>query len=174
MTRRGLVIVNTGHGKGKTTAAVGMLVRAHGHGLRTRMFQFIKSPDREYGETLSARKLGIEVAQLGDGFTSLSKDLDATRDLAIDGWAQAAGAILSGDYDLVVLDELTYAFKYGWLDVLDVIAILRQRSPAMHVVITGRDAPEELIAFADLVTEMTLIKHPFREQGIPAQQGVDF
>ncbi|HEY5476591.1 MAG TPA: cob(I)yrinic acid a,c-diamide adenosyltransferase [Tepidiformaceae bacterium] len=174
MAGRGLVIVYTGDGKGKTTAALGVLFRAWGHRQRVIVLQFIKSGRPPAGEHEAADRLGIEVAALGDGFTWLSKDIEQTASLATDAWERAKATIVGGEYDVVVLDELTYPLQYLWVPVQEVIETLRARPAHVHVVITGRGAPAELIEAADLVTEMRLIKHPYREQGIPAQKGIDF
>lgn len=171
--RHGLLIVNTGHGKGKTTAALGVLLRAAGRGMRVGMFQFIKSAATPYGEHVAAAQLGVEIVPLGDGFTWLSDDIAADRALAEAGWARCAAALAGGAYDVLILDELTYAFTYGWLDTDAVIAAIRARPVGTHVIVTGRDAPEALVAAADLVTEMRLVKHPYREQGIGAQPGIE-
>ena len=173
--RRGknLVIVNTGDGKGKTTAALGLLLRAWGQGLRVAMYQFIKAKTGNWGEIKAARKIGVEIVPLGDGFTWESKDIARDRALAADGWARCRETILSGEYDVVVVDELTYCLRFAWLDVGEVIEVLRQRPGNVHVVITGRGAPPELIAFADLVTEMRAVKHPYRD-GVKAQKGIEF
>ena len=170
---RGLVIVNTGNGKGKTTAALGILTRAWGRDLRVVMLQFLKARTGNWGEIRAARKMGIEMIPLGDGFTWQSKDLEQDRALARAGWETARAKIVDGGYDVVILDELTYCFNYGWLDLDDVLATLRDRPPRQHVVITGRDAPEALIEFADLVTEMREIKHPYKS-GVKAQPGIEF
>jgi cob(I)alamin adenosyltransferase len=168
-----LVIVNTGKGKGKTTAALGLLLRAWGQGLRVAMFQFIKAQTGNWGEIKAAKKLGIELVPLGDGFTWNSKDPTHDQALAREGWEQCRAAIESGAYDVVVLDELTYCFKFGWIPVDEVIGALRNRPGFQHVVITGRDAPPELVEFADLVTEMNVVKHPY-QGGVKAQKGVEF
>ncbi len=170
---QGLLIVHTGNGKGKTTAALGLLLRAWGQGLRVAMFQFIKAKSGNWGESRAARAMGVEIVPLGSGFTWTSDDLDRDRALAAEGWQCCRDAILSGDYDLVVLDELTYCFNFSWLDLDDVLETLRQRPPGQHVVITGRDAPPALVDAADLVTEMREIKHPFAA-GIKAQKGIEF
>jgi cob(I)alamin adenosyltransferase len=170
---QGLVIVNTGPGKGKTTAALGLLLRAWGRDMRVVMLQFIKARTANWGESRAARKLGVEIIPLGDGFTWTSKDIEKDRALAQDGWRQCRERIESGQYDIVILDELTYCFKFGWLDVEDVIAVLRARPEGQHVVITGRDAPPELIEYADLVTEMQAVKHPY-QSGVKAQPGIEF
>ena len=172
--RHGLVIVNTGDGKGKTTAALGVLLRAWGRDFKLRMFQFIKHSTARFGEHRAAKKIGLEIESLGDGFTWLSKDMDETTALAIEQWKRCREAILHGDEDIIILDEFTYAMHYGWIPVEDVIDTLSRRPESMHVIITGRYAPQELIDFADLVTEMKLIKHPYAEQGIKAQPGIEF
>lgn len=172
--RKGLVIVNTGNGKGKTTAALGVVFRAWGRGFKVRIFQFIKQTGAQFGEHRAARKLDIPIESLGNGFTWLSKDMERTKALAIEQWERAKKVIVEGSDDIVVLDEFTYAMHYGWVDVADVVAALKQRPPERHVIITGRHAPAGLIEYADLVTEMTLVKHPYREQGIKAQPGIEF
>jgi cob(I)alamin adenosyltransferase len=173
--KKGLVIVNTGNGKGKSTAAFGVVLRAWGRGLRICVVQFIKSETGKWGEVKAAQKLGIEWLSTGDGFTWLSKDMDETTARAQYGWKMAQEKIASGKYDLIVLDEFTYPLHFGWLDVEEVITWLQENKPPMlHLIITGREAPQELIGFADLVTEMKEIKHPYEEQGIPAQAGIEF
>ena len=170
--RRGLVIVNTGHGKGKTTAALGLLMRAHGRGLRTRLFQFIKHEGAKFGEHRALSELGVPFAGLGDGFSWRSQDLDKSRALAVEGWEEAKAAILSGRYDLVVLDEVTYPVSWGWINPDDVVQTLASRPEKMHVVLTGRDAHDKLIEAADTVTEMKKIKHAF-DADVPAQRGIE-
>jgi cob(I)alamin adenosyltransferase len=173
--KKGLVIVHTGHGKGKTTAALGLVLRAWGRGLTVCVIQFIKNETAQFGEHKAAKKLGIEFSSFGDGFTWLSKDIEESAARARHGWELAKPKIASGDYNLIVLDEMTYCFNYGWLDFAEVRGWLEaNKPPMMHLVITGRDAPEALIEYADLVTEMKLIKHPFKEQGIRAQAGIEF
>ena len=172
--QRGLVIVNTGDGKGKTTAALGVLLRAWGRDYRVRMFQFIKSSTSNYGEHKAAKRLGIRIEAMGDGFTWLSKDLERTAALAVEQWERCREVLRTGTEDIVVLDEFTYAMSYGWVPVADVVQALEQRPPAMHVIVTGRNAPQELIDCADLVTEMREIKHPYTDQGIKAQPGIEF
>ncbi len=172
--RRGLVIVNTGEGKGKTTAALGLLFRAWGRDFKLRMFQFIKHSTARFGEHRAAERIGLPIESLGDGFTWLSRDMDETTALAVAQWERCKEAILEGEEDVIVLDEFTYAMHYEWVPVSDVIETLKQRPETMHVIITGRYAPQELIDYADLVTEMKLIKHPFADQGIKAQPGIEF
>lgn len=170
---QGLVIVNTGDGKGKTTAALGVLTRAWGRGMRVCMLQFIKEQNANFGEEQAARKMGVELLPLGGGFTWMSENIAEDRALARTGWARCRSAIEGGEYDIVILDEITYCFKFGWLELAEVLDVLRARPEGQHVILTGRDAPEELIAFADLVTEMREIKHPYRE-GVKAQKGIEF
>lgn len=171
----GLIVVNTGDGKGKTTAAIGLLVRAWGRNLRVGGIQFMKSDTADYGEQHAFKRLGIELVPMGDGCTWLSKDLEKTAACAIQAWDVAKQKIVSGAYDVFLLDEFTYPLHFGWLNVGEVVAWLREhRPPSMHLVITGRDAPPELIELADLVTHMTAIKHPFADRGLLAQQGIDF
>lgn len=171
--RRGLLVVYTGHGKGKTTAALGMVFRALGRGLRVTVVQFIKGKwktgERLMAETLPALKFHV----MGLGFTWDSDDLSRDKKAARDAWQTAREAIHSGECDLVVLDELTYCFHYDFLDLDEVLAALRARPEHVHVVITGRNAPPALLELADLVTEMALVKHP-HQAGIKAQPGVDF
>ena len=172
--RHGLVIVNTGEGKGKTTAALGVVFRAWGRDFRIRMFQFIKHTGARFGEHRAASRLDIPIEALGDGFTWLSKDMDRTVALAVEQWKRCKDAILNGEEDIIVLDEFTHAMHYGWVPVADVVDTLKRRRDTLHVIITGRYAPQELIKCADLVTEMRMIKHPYEEKGIKAQQGIEF
>ncbi len=172
--RHGLTIVNTGNGKGKTTAMLGTLLRAWGRQMRVCVVQFIKAETGNWGEIRAAKKLDIEWRSFGDGFTWDSKDLQASGAKARAAWALAQEKIASGSYDLVALDEITYAFHYGWLDVDEIIAWLREhKPPELHLIFTGRDAPPELMDYADLVTEMREIKHPY-QKGILAQAGIEF
>ncbi|MBI2866802.1 MAG: cob(I)yrinic acid a,c-diamide adenosyltransferase [Chloroflexi bacterium] len=170
---KGLVIVNTGNGKGKTTAAMGVVFRAWGRGLRVIMLQFIKHTNANFGEQRAAKKIGIEMRAMGDGFTWRSKDLENTAEMARQHWQHCKEVIASGAYDVVVLDEFTYPLHYGWIPVSEVMDTLRSRPPMLHVIITGRNAPQDLIDFADLVTEMREVKHPYK-QGIKAQPGIEF
>ncbi len=172
--KKGLLIVNTGDGKGKTTAALGMVLRAWGRGFRICVIQFIKAETGQWGEIKAAKKLGIEWHATGDGFTWLSKDMDETTARALHGWEIAKKKIAGDEYDLIVLDEFTYTMVYKWLDTDEVMEWLRLNRPSnLHLVITGRSAPDALIQQADLVTEMKVIKHPY-EEGITAQPGIEF
>ena len=171
--RHGLLIVNTGAGKGKTTAAFGTVTRAWGRGLRCAIFQFIKSAENPYGEHMACEKMQIPITPFGDGFTWLSDDLNADRALAAGGWAQFQSALNGGEYDLIVFDELTYPLNYGWLDTAMVLRVIAERPKGTQVIVTGRDAAEALIAAADMVTDMRVVKHPYSDQGIGAQPGID-
>ena len=137
------------------------------------MLQFIKSSTGNWGEIRAARKMDVEIVPLGDGFTWLSKDLDRDRATAQRCWALCREKIEGGAYDVVILDELTYPLTFGWLAWTEVQAVLAARDPRMHVIITGRDAIPELVDYADLVTEMREIKHPY-SRGIKAQPGIEF
>ena len=174
--RRGLLIVNTGDGKGKSTAAFGLALRAFGrthvHHKLVKIFQFMKLPTARFGEHRMFEQLGIPIEGMGDGFSWKSQDLEHSAQLARDGWEKAKAAIMGGDYFLVVLDELTYPLIYGWMPLDDVLLTLQNRPKDVHVVITGRRCPPEIIALADTVTEMTKIKHAFNA-GIPAQRGIE-
>lgn len=172
--RNGLVIVNTGDGKGKTTAALGLLLRAVGRDMSVGMYQFIKG-DRvaNFGEQIAARQLGVDIVQLGAGCVAWKSDLDADRARAQQGWERCRALLQEGTYDIMILDELTNVIRRGWLDTGEIVRVLETRPKGTHVVITGRSASQELIDAADLVTEMRVIKHPLREQRIRAQAGID-
>jgi cob(I)alamin adenosyltransferase len=173
--KKGLVIVNTGNGKGKSTSAFGILLRAWGRGFRVCVVQFIKAQTGQWGEIKAAKKLGIDWFTTGDGFTWTSKDMDETIARAVHGWEIAREKIVNRSYDVVILDEFTYAMHFGWLDATQVVDWLKANKPEdLHLIITGRDAPQALIDYADLVTEMREIKHPFNTQGIQAQPGIEF
>lgn len=173
--RKGLVIVNTGEGKGKTTAAFGLAFRARGRGMAVGILQFIKPDTARFGEIRAARDAGVHVEGSGDGWTWKSKDLDESAALAVAGWERARTYIAERKFDVLVLDEFTYPLHYNWLDTAEVIEWLREHRPAdMHLVITGRYAPDALVEYADLVTEMRLVKHPFKDQGIKAQPGIEY
>ncbi len=174
MTTRGLLMVFTGDGKGKTTAALGLALRAAGHHMRVLVLQFIKGAWHP-GEQAAARALPtVEWVTLGKGFTWRSASPDEDRVLAGQGWKKALQAITSDHYDLVILDELNVVLSHGFLPVDDVLEGLRRRSPQCHVVITGRNAPKDLCAMADCVTEMVPVKHHYHDQGIKAQKGIEF
>jgi cob(I)alamin adenosyltransferase len=173
---RGLLMVHTGNGKGKTTCALGLMMRAAGRGLKCCMIQFMKSRNDRYGEHESAEKLGIEVHTMGDGFTWDTKNPEQDRATARATWNLCVEKLRSGDYDMLVFDELVYVLSYDFLplgEILEELKSVRSSQPALHIIVTGRDAPAQLIEAADLVTEMTEIKHPFTA-GIRAQQGIEF
>ena len=170
--RRGLVLVHTGDGKGKSTAAFGLALRAHGRAKAVKIYQFMKVPSARFGEHRLFEQLGVPIEGLGDGFSWKSQDLAHSAQLARDGWARAEATIRAGAHFLVVLDEITYPLRYGWLPLKPVLQALRDRPPQLHLVLTGRNAPEELVELADTVTEMRLVKHHFRA-GVPAQRGIE-
>jgi cob(I)alamin adenosyltransferase len=171
--RHGLVMVNTGHGKGKTTAAIGTAFRAIGVGFKVKMIQFIKG-SWDYGELRAAEKLeNFEIVPMGEGFTWETKDRERDTKIARETWEACREAIDQNEHDLLIFDEINNALAYGYLEVDDVIEALKGKPKDMHVILTGRDAPQALIDFADLVTEMKEIKHPFRE-GIYAQRGIEY
>ena len=173
---KGLLMVNTGDGKGKTTCALGLMMRAAGRGMNCCMVQFMKSKTDRYGEHESAEMLGIEVYTMGDGFTWDTKNTAQDIKTSEETWALCVEKMNSEEYDLLVFDELVYVLDYKFLDlqkVLDEIKAVREKQPHLHIVVTGRNAPAELIEIADLVTEMKEVKHPFHA-GIFAQQGIEF
>ena len=172
---KGLKIVFTGQGKGKTTAALGMAIRALGHGEKVAIVQFIKG-GWEPGESKAFEIYGEQIKwhALGEGFTWETQDRQRDKELANLAWKKSLEYLSSSKYKLVILDEINIAIKLGYLSVNEVIQGIRGRPNLTHVVLTGRGAKNELIEIADLVTEMNLIKHPFKEQGIKAQKGVEF
>ena len=171
--RHGLVIVHTGDGKGKSTAAFGVVMRGVARGWRVSVVQFLKSGRWKVGEEEIGRRLGVEWARTGDGFTWLSDDLERSRALARAAWALARETIAAGEHQLVVLDEITYPINYGWIDGDAVAAALRDRPEHVNVVATGRNAPPALLDVADTVTEMVKVRHAF-DRGIRAKRGIDF
>jgi cob(I)alamin adenosyltransferase len=171
--RRDLFIINTGDGKGKSTSAFGVMLRAVARGWNVKVVQFIKSEKWQTGEKKMAVELGVDWMTGGDGFTWESDDMEATAEAARDAWEHAKEAIGSGSYELVILDEATYPVTFGWIDVHDVLGTISERPDGVNVIITGRDAHEELVALADTVTEMRKVKHAF-DSGIQAKKGLDF
>ena len=170
---RSVVIVNTGDGKGKSTAAMGMVMRSVARNWQVAVVQFIKSDKWKVGEEKVGRRLGVDWDAGGDGFSWDSEDLDRSADLNRDAWRLARMRIEEGKHRLVVLDEITYPINWGWIDEDEVVSTVANRPAKVNVVITGRDAPARLIEIADTVTEMTPVKHAY-EQGITAIRGIDF
>lgn len=170
--RNGLFILNTGDGKGKTTAALGVLLRATGRGMRAGMFQFIKRLD-DAGEHMAAERLGVDIVPLGHGCTLGRTELTDDMTLARTGWTHCADLITRGEYDVLILDELTHPIRWGWISNAEVVATIAARPVGTHVIVTGRYALPELIAAADLVTEMRVIKHPYQTERLRAQTGID-
>ncbi|CAB3752010.1 cob(I)yrinic acid a,c-diamide adenosyltransferase [Paraburkholderia humisilvae] len=171
---KGLLIVNTGTGKGKSTAAFGMAVRVLGHGLRLGVVQFIKGALHTAERDFLGGQPNCEFVTMGDGYTWNTQNRDADIATARKGWAEAQRMIESGDYQMVILDELNTVLKYEYLPLDEVLSVLTARPDMLHVVITGRHAPDALVDAADLVTEMRVVKHPYREQHVKAQRGVEF
>ena len=172
---KGLIIVNTGNGKGKTTAALGMVMRSLGHGYKVAIIQFIKGAwEPAEKAVLSRWENQLDFLAMGEGFTWETQDRDRDILKAKQAWEKAVSFINNLDYQLVLLDEVNVALKLGYLEVETVVKTLTEKPEKTHVILTGRGAPTELIEVADLVTEMKLIKHPFKEQGIKAQPGIEF
>jgi len=174
--RQGLIIVNTGNGKGKTTAALGMGMRAWGQGFKVLVIQFIKG-NWKYGELQAAERMGPDfvIRQMGEGFVKGSTEDEKLHHQSAAGEAfqAASDEIAASKWDMIILDELNYAIKFGLVSVEIVIDLLRNKPASLHVVLTGRDAHPEIIEIADLVTEMKEIKHPYKK-GIKAQKGIEF
>jgi cob(I)alamin adenosyltransferase len=168
-----LVLVNTGEGKGKSTAAFGTAMRAAGRGWRVCVIQFLKSDRWKTGEQDAARRLGIDWWTLGDGFTWDSEDMERSEAVAREAWNAAVAAIAGGDYRLVVLDEVTYAVTWGWIEESALVDAIRSRPPHVSVIVTGRDASPAIVEIADTVTEMVKRKHAF-DSGIIALAGIEF
>jgi cob(I)alamin adenosyltransferase len=176
---KGLLMLNTGDGKGKTTAAIGVMVRAAGRGMECCMVQFMKSSTDRYGEHESFEKLGIEIHTMGAGFTWDTNDKSTDIRTSEETWALCVEKLRGGEYDLLVFDELLYVLSYGFLNIDEVLAEIndvRAAQPHLHLILTGRNVDDKLtkvIEASDLVTEMREIKHPFHA-GIYAQQGIEF
>lgn len=171
--RKGLLLVHTGPGKGKTTAALGIVFRALGRGMKCGVVQFLKGKwetgERKFAATIPQ----LEFHTMGLGFTWESDDLDRDKLAAKLAWEKSKEMIQSGEYRIVVLDEITYAFHYGWLEPDEILKCLQERPENVHVIVTGRNCPEELRDLADLVSHIESRKHPF-QKGIPAQIGIDY
>ncbi|WP_423798113.1 cob(I)yrinic acid a,c-diamide adenosyltransferase [Neobacillus sp. SAB-20_R2A] len=176
--KQGLTLVYTGHGKGKTTAAIGLTVRAVGRGLKVKIYQFIKSPERSYGEQIALGKIGVEMEQLGRGFT-WTKTPEEHREALRIGWLKAKETVMSGEYDLVILDEINNALAIDTFPIEDVLPLnevmdlIKNRPSHVHLVLTGRDAKREIREIADLVSVIEVEKH-YYDEGIPAVKGIEF
>lgn len=168
-----LVLVNTGHGKGKSTAAFGTLLRSRGRDWPTAVVQFIKSGKWRTGEEAMMRQLGVDWFVAGDGFSWDSEDLDESRAKAVAAWDFTRGLISAGAHQMILCDEISYPINWGWIDVEDVVAALRDRPEHVSVFLTGREMPQPVLDIADTVTEMVPVKHAF-EQGIRARRGIDY
>lgn len=168
-----LVLINTGDGKGKSTAAFGTAMRAIARGWRVAVIQFLKSGAWSVGEEKVGREIGIDWWALGDGFTWDSGDMEESEAIARSAWDHAVETIDSAEYGLVVLDEITYPINWGWIDLESVTSTLRNRPENVNVILTGRDAPASLVDIADTVTEMQKVKHAY-DQGVMARRGIDY
>lgn len=168
-----LVIVNTGDGKGKSTAAFGTMLRARARGWNVSVIQFLKSGEWKVGEEKMGRQLGVDWWAIGDGFTWDAADMDESTAIANEAWRFAEQVIRGGEYQLVILDELTYPMNWGWIDPAAVIETIRTRPSHVNIIVTGRDAPEPLIEIADTVTEMSKVKHAY-DSGVMARRGLDY
>jgi cob(I)alamin adenosyltransferase len=167
------VLVHTGDGKGKTSAAMGMTMRAVARGWRVCVVQFVKDGRWKTGEEASARRLGVDWWSIGDGFTWHSRDMERTEALAREAWRSARDLIRMGEHELVVLDEITYPMNWKWIDADEVLDTIRARPSPVNVIATGRDAPAGLCEIADTVTEMVAVKHAF-DAGVAAMRGIEF
>ena len=168
-----LLLVNTGDGKGKSSAAFGVMLRSVAMGWPVAVLQFVKSGEWKVGEEKIGRQLGVEWHSLGEGFTWDSTDLEHDKDVAQRAWNVAADAIASGKFRLVILDELTYLCTWGWIDTGEVVDALRDRPENVNVIVTGRDCPAEIVEIADTVTEMRKVKHAY-DKGITAKKGIEY
>lgn len=171
---KGLLIVFTGAGKGKTTAALGMALRAIGHGMQVGVVQFIKGGQDSAERAILSGFENVDFQVIGDGFTWLTQNREQDIATAQRAWAEAERMIHDPRYALVILDELNIVLKYSYLDLTRVLETFSRRRSELHIVVTGRNAPDALVAQADLVSEIRAIKHPYREQGVKAQKGIEF
>ena len=168
-----VVVVNTGNGKGKSSAAIGVVVRGVARGWRVGVVQFLKSGEWKTGEEKIGRQLGVDWHAIGEGFTWESDDLTEDQAVAQEAWAESRRMIETGDHHLVVLDEITYPMNWGWISTDEVVRTIADRPAHVNVVCTGRDAPQALVDVADTVTEMTEVKHAY-QKGIRAKKGIDY
>lgn len=171
---KGLLIINTGTGKGKSTAAFGMALRAVGHGMKLGVVQFIKGAMDTAEREVFRRFANVDFQSIGDGFTWLTQNREQDIATAATAWAEAERMLSDSSYDMVILDELNVILKYEYLDLSRVLDTLAKRREMLHVIVTGRHAPPELIDMADLVSDIRSIKHPYKEQGVKAQKGIEF
>ncbi len=172
-TAPSLVLVNTGHGKGKSSAAFGVVIRAVALDWKVAVVQFLKSGEWQVGEETVCRRLGVEWYAAGDGFTWDADDLDESRATARGAWDLAKGLLADDSYRLLVLDEISYALTWDWIDQDEVVAAIAGRTERLSVILTGRDMPQPIIDVADTVTEMVNVKHAF-DRGIVAKKGIDY
>ena len=168
-----LVIVNTGDGKGKSSSAFGVMLRAVGRGWNVAVVQFLKSGEWKTGEEKIGRQLGVDWWAIGDGFTWDSKDLDESEAVAREAWRASKAHIQAGAHELVILDEITYPMNWGWIGIDDVVTTIAERPSKVNVICTGRSAPQRLVDIADTVTEMAKVKHAF-ESGVAAKRGIEY
>jgi cob(I)alamin adenosyltransferase len=170
---KSVVVVNTGHGRGKSTSAFGVVLRASARDWKIAVVQFLKSGKWHVGEEEGARRLGVDWWSIGEGFTWESKDLSEDEAVAKQAWSRGKALMAAGEHRLVVFDELTYPLNWGWVDVDEAVEAIRARPEHVNVVITGRDAPAAIVDVADTVTEMMNVKHAF-DSGIRAVRGIDY
>lgn len=173
ITPESLLIVNTGDGKGKSTAAFGIMIRGVARGWKVGVVQFVKSGDWNVGEEKIGRQIGVDWITLGEGFSWDSANLEKDQATGATAWAQALDLLNSGMYDLLIFDELTYPMNWNWIDTKSVLDALVARPKHVHVVVTGRDAPQELIEIADTVSNVQNVKHAY-QQGYKAKRGIDY
>ena len=169
----GLLMIYTGNGKGKTTAALGQMLRVWGWNLKVGMFQFIKGTGLSTGEHRAAQKMNLDIRPLGTGFTWNIREKDKAETVALEQWNRCQEAISSGQFDMIILDEVSYAINNAWIPLTQVVDAIQRRPPELHLLLTGRKMPEQLLEMADLVTEMKEIKHHYRS-GIKAQKGIEY
>jgi len=169
-----LLILNTGHGKGKSTSAFGVMLRGWARGYRVGVYQFLKDEKWKVGEQKAAEALGnIDWFKMGDGWTWMSRDLEGSAELAREGWEEVKRRLADETYDMLLLDEFTYPMKFGWVETGEVVEVLKNRPGFQHVIVTGRDAPEALVEISDLVSEVRKVKHPF-DEGYKGQKGIEW
>lgn len=168
-----MVLIYTGNGKGKTTAALGQLVRVSGWDMKAAMFQFIKGTKLKAGEHRAAERFGLDLRPMGAGFTWREKDREKAIALSMEQWRNCREAIMSGEFDMIIMDEISYPLTLEWIPLAEVIDTIKNRPASLNLVLTGRDMPQEIIDMADLVTEMREVKHQFNK-GIKARKGIEF